>query len=207
MEIKVLNLKGEEGKTLQLAESVFGVKPQRTFLHEVVVAALANRRRGTADTKGRGAVSGGGHKPWKQKHTGRARAGSIRSPLWRKGGIAFGPHPRSYRQDLPKAKLRMALRQALSARAAAGGLQVVEALRLEPPKTSALAAILKALQAPARSLLVLDQADAALARAGRNLAGLRLAQAADLNAYDVLNCRRLVMTEAALHAVTQRAGG
>jgi large subunit ribosomal protein L4 len=204
MDTKVLNMKGEEVKSLKLSDAVFGVKPKITFLHEVVIATLANRRSGSAETLRRGEVSGGGRKPWKQKHTGRARAGSNRSGLWRKGGVIFGPHARSYRQYLGKTKLRAALTQALSARVSEGALQVVDSLSIEKPKTSSLAAILNALKVPyKKSLVVLDAKNAALTQAGHNLAGVTLTQAADLNAYDVLNCHRIIITEAALNALTK----
>ena len=204
MDTKVLNAKGEEVKTLKLSDKVFGVKPQTTLLHEVVTATLANRRRGTAETLRRGEVSGGGHKPWKQKHTGRARAGSNRSPLWRKGGIIFGPHNRSYRQYLPKTKRHIALAQALSACAAGGQLQVVDSLKLAKPKTSEFATILNALKIPyKKSLVVIEAKDAVLTRAGQNLEGVRVAHVSELNAFDVLKAHRLIITEAAVAALTK----
>ena len=204
MDTKVLNAKGEEVKSLKLSEKVFGVKPKTTFLHEVVIATLANRRSGTAETLRRGEVSGGGRKPWKQKHTGRARAGSNRSGLWRKGGIIFGPHIRSYRQYLGKTKRRAALVQALSLCASGGSLQVIDSLKLAKPKTSEFAGILNALKIPyKKALVVIEAQDAALTQAGQNLAGLRVAQVSELNAYDVLKSHRLVITEAALNALTK----
>jgi len=204
METKVLNTQGKEVKTLKLSEAVFGVKPKITFLHEVVIATLANRRSGTAETLRRGEVSGGGRKPWKQKGTGRARAGSNRSGLWRKGGIIFGPHARSYRQYLGKVKRHAALVQALSARHAEGALQVIDSLSIEKPKTAALAAILNALKVPfKKSLIVVEAQNAALTKACRNLEGVILVVPGDLNAYDVLKANRLVMTEAALNVLTK----
>jgi large subunit ribosomal protein L4 len=204
METKVLNAQGKEVKTLKLSEAVFGVKPKTTFLHEVVIATLANRRAGSAETLRRGEVSGGGRKPWKQKHTGRARAGSNRSGLWRKGGIIFGPHARSYRQFLGKVKRRAALTQALSLRQSEGALQVIDSLAIEKPKTAALAAILNALKVPyKKSLIVLDAQNAALTKAGRNLEGVLFVVPGDLNAYDVLKANRLVITEAALALLTK----
>jgi large subunit ribosomal protein L4 len=204
METKVLNAQGKEVKTLKLDAKVFGVKPKVTFLHEVVIATLANRRAGSAETLRRGEVSGGGRKPWKQKHTGRARSGSNRSGLWRKGGVIFGPHARSYRQYLGKAKRNLALIQALSLRHAEGAIQVVDGLAVGKPKTAEFAAILNALKVPfKKSLVVLDAHNAALTQAGRNLEGVLLVLPSDLNAYDVLKANRLVITEAALNALTK----
>src|ERR1035437_646893 len=138
METKLLNLKGIEVGSCDMPETIFSVKPDKHFLHEIVKHYLANKHRGTACTKTRAEISGGGKKPWKQKGTGRARSGSTRSPIWRKGGVVFGPKPRSYRQYLPHQKLRQGLIEALSARYAEGAVLVMENLALEAAKTSAL---------------------------------------------------------------------
>lgn len=204
MEADVLNLKGEAVGKVELPEKVFGLRPDPRFLHEAVVAAEANQRRGTAHTKTRAEVSGGGKKPWRQKGTGRARQGSIRSPIWRKGGVAFGPRTRSWRQEAPKRKTRLALAQALSARALDGGVRVVESLALDGAKTKQVAELLKAIQASPRSLLVTEQYDAHLVRAARNVKGLKVALAAHLNARDVLACRNLVLTKAAVEKISPR---
>jgi large subunit ribosomal protein L4 len=144
------------------------------LIHEVVTAYLANQRRGTHSTKTRGEVSGGGLKPWKQKHTGNARAGSIRSPLWRHGGITFGPKPRSYVQAVPPAKRRLALRAVLSSFAADGKLTVVDQFSVAEPKTKHVAAMVAALKLGPKSIVVVDDITPVLDRAARNLAGLRL---------------------------------
>lgn len=204
MEAKILNLKGENVGKVELPETVFGVKPMKGFLHEVVTAYEANQRGGTAHTKTRSEVRGGGRKPWKQKHTGRARHGSIRSPLWRKGGVVFGPRHHSYRQDLPPRKAKLALAQALTARAADGSLRVVDSLALDGAKTKQVAALLKALNAGERSLLVTEQYDENLARASRNIATVRVTLVAHLNAYEVLACRSLIITRAALEKLAPR---
>ncbi|HAH07638.1 MAG TPA: 50S ribosomal protein L4 [Elusimicrobia bacterium] len=205
MESQLLNQKGEKIGKVELPEAVFGLRPSPQFLHEVVTASEANRRAGTAHTKTRAEVSGGGRKPWKQKHTGRARHGSTRSPLWRKGGVVFGPRTRSYRQELPQAKRRLALAQALSARAQDGSLRVVDSLALDGAKTKQVAQMLKALKAEKRTLLVADQHDQNLIRASRNIAEVKILLVAHLNALEVLGCRNLILTKAALEKLGAKA--
>ncbi len=198
MDIALLNMKGEEVGKVGLPEAVFGRKPSPEFLHEVSTAYLANQRQGDAHTKTRSEVRGGGRKPWKQKHTGRARAGSIRSPLWRKGGVVGGPRHRSWRQETPKRKNRQALLQALSVRAGDGSIRIVENLALDGAKTKQVAALLRALKADPRSLVVTDQHDENLIRASRNISEMKVMLVAHLNAYEVLSCRNLIITRAAL---------
>lgn len=197
METKLLNIQGKEQGTVNLPEALFGKKPNPTFLHEVVTAFLANQRSGTADVKTRGEVSGTGKKPWKQKGTGRARHGSMRSPIWRHGGVAFGPTPRSFRQDLPVAKRRLALAQALTAKLNSDSVVVLESFDLKEPKTKAVAQVLKTLDAGKKPLIV-SLTDATLEKAGRNIAGVTQMVPADLNAYVVLNCSKIIFTKEAL---------
>jgi large subunit ribosomal protein L4 len=204
MKKSLLNLKGEEVGTVELADAIFGVKPQSTLLHEVTSIFQANQRLGTAHTKTRADVSGGGIKPWRQKGTGRARHGSIRSPIWRTGGVAFGPRKHSYRQELPRRKARKALQHALSARAQDDSLRVVEAMQLDGGKTKQVAEMLTALKADKRSLIVVDQADAALARAARNIPGLKIRVASHLNAYEVLAPRNIIITKGALEKLAPK---
>ena len=142
METKVLDIKGKEIGTCALPDSLFAVKANPTFLHEVITAFLANQRSGTADTKTRSEVSGTGKKPWKQKGTGRARQGSLRAPQFRHGGVAFGPTPHSFRQYLPVAKRRAAVAQSLSAKFAEGNIVVLDSLTIKEPKTKAFAEVL-----------------------------------------------------------------
>lgn len=205
MESQLLNQKGEKIGKVELPEAVFGLRPSPEFLHEVVTASEANRRAGTAHTKTRSEVSGGGRKPWKQKHTGRARHGSIRSPLWRKGGVVFGPRTRSFRLDMPQAKRRLALAQALSARAQDGSLRVVDSFALDGAKTKQVSQMLKALKAERRTLLVSDQHDESLVRASRNLQQVEVRLVAHLNALEVLGCRNLILTKAALEKLGSKA--
>lgn len=205
MEAQLINLKGEEIGKVQLKEALFASKPRPQFLHEFVTVYEANQRRGTANTKTRSEVSGGGKKPWKQKHTGRARAGSTRSPLWRHGGVTFGPRSGRVRLEIPRRKARMALAQALAARLADGRIMFVDSLSIEEPKTKAVARILKQLKCDGRgTLLVLDRSDERLSLAGRNIPGLAIRLAADLNAYAVLQSRRIVMTQPALEKLSAR---
>jgi len=207
VQAKVLNLKGEEVGTVELPADVFGAKPSRHFLHEAVTAYLNNERAWTAHTKTRAEVSGGGRKPWVQKHTGRARAGSIRSPLWRKGGTTFGPRfvdPALKRMALPRKKARLALVQALSARAADGGLKIIDSMPLEGAKTKPVAQALRRLGAEGKTLIVVDQRDANLAAASRNIAGCRVMLASHLNAREILAARGIVVTRAALEKIRPR---
>lgn len=205
MEAKILDVSGKEVGQVALPETIFGHKPSRRFLHEYVTVYLANQRTYGAHTKSRSEVSGGGRKPWKQKHTGRARAGSTRSPLWRHGGITFGPrYAGKPHRDMPRQKAKIALAQALAARFADGGIVFVDKLAVEAPKTKSVAAILKQLGCAGSVLIVLDQPDQALARASRNIPDVEIKLAADLNAYVVLRCRKLVVTQPALEKLGAR---
>lgn len=195
MQIEVLNKEGKKVGSCELPEALFGQKPEPHFLHEVVTAYLANQRSGTHSTKTRGEVSGGGKKPWKQKHTGRARQGSNRSPIWRHGGITFGPKPHSYRQELTETKKRLALAQALSAKYSEGNIVVVDAFGVDKPKTAIMSAVLETLKGGRRPLLVNSAVDKAMKTAGKNIQGLHLCLAGDLNAYTVLNASRVIITK------------
>lgn len=204
MEAKLLNVKGEEVGKVELKDKIFGQKPVPEFLHEFVTVYEANQRQGTAHTKTKSEVSGSGKKPWKQKHTGRARAGMIRSPLWRHGGITFGPREGKVRLEMPRAKSRQALAQALAARNAAGGIVFVDAIALEEAKTKRLAVILKALNCQGRTVLVVDAPSEALTRAARNIPDVAVMLAGDLNAYAVLRSRKLVIVKPALEKLGAR---
>lgn len=205
--LDVFNTKGQKAGSVELVDAVFKVKAPSTLIHEVVTAYLANQRRGTHSTKTRGEVSGGGLKPWKQKHTGNARAGSIRSPLWRHGGIIFGPKPRSYVQAVPPAKRRLALRAVLSSFAADRKLTVVDQFSVTEPKTKNVAAMVAALKLGPKAIVVVDDITPTLERASRNLAGLRLVRARDLTSYTALLADQLVFTKAALDQITARLDG
>jgi len=175
------------------------------LLHAAVHSQLAARRAGTAATKTKGLVSGGGKKPWRQKGTGRARAGSIRSPLWAGGGTIFGPQPRDYAYRLPKTARKAALRAALASRHTAGTLLVVDDLRLPEPKTKRMIECLRGLGLEGESVLVvIAHPDDAVQRAARNLPGVKVLLAGGLNVYDVLGHAALVMTREALERVVAR---
>ncbi|HOX23774.1 MAG TPA: 50S ribosomal protein L4 [Elusimicrobiales bacterium] len=204
METSVLNAQGKETGKCELPESLFGLKADRHLLHEAVTAYLANQRKGCACTKTRSEVSGGGKKPWKQKGTGRARQGSTRSPIWRHGGVTFGPKPRSYRQELPIAKRRLALAHALSAKQAGGHVIVLDKLSISQPKTAELYDILAALNAGRKPVLV-SSPDANVSRAAKNVPGLICCRPADLNAYTVLSGSRIIITKDSLGSLKPAA--
>jgi large subunit ribosomal protein L4 len=203
METKLLNIKGAEVGTATLP-AAFTVETDQHFLHEIVNYYLANKHRGTACTKTRSEVSGGGRKPWKQKGTGRARQGSTRSPIWRKGGVVFGPKPRSYRQYLPKQKLNAGLFQALSFRVAEGAVYIIENLDLENPKTSELKELEKKLAAKT-VLFISEKNEKNFSQASRNIPGFGLCLAKNMNAYEALRNQKIVITAAALKEMEGRA--
>ncbi|MCC6176750.1 MAG: 50S ribosomal protein L4 [Chloroflexi bacterium] len=202
--VPVKNLRGEVIGSVELDDSVFGIKPNRAVVHQAVVAQLANQRKGTHDTKTRGEVRGGTHKMWRQKGTGRARQGDRRAPHWTGGGVVFGPHPRSYHKDLPRKMRRLAMKSALSARVAEQALTVVDELALPEAKTREMRGVLQALGLAKGALIVLPQRDEATYRAARNLEDVRMVTPANLNLLDVLKFRHLVLTRSAADALTQR---
>ena len=193
---------------VSLSDAVFGVPVRPHLLHAASVMQLAGRRAGTAATKGRSAVRGGGKKPWKQKGTGRARAGTRRSPLWVGGGTVFGPTPRSYAYRVPRKVARAALRGALSDKAAAGQVHVLEGLALERPSTKGLLAALAGLGVGAgrRTLLVVPGTDPVVARSARNLPGLTLRAPEGLTVVEVVAADALVFTREALGRVEEGLG-
>lgn len=194
MNIEVKNIQGESVDKIEIQDDVFGVPMNSALMHQVVVGQLANARQGTAKAKTRSEVSGGGRKPRPQKHTGSSRQGSIRSPLWKGGGVTFGPAPQSYRQRTPKKMRRAAIRMALSDKVEAGNLIVLQDLALESPKTKDFVAMMQALGLERSVLLVGDGVDHDALRAGRNVQGVDMLPADLLNAVDVLNHRTLIMT-------------
>lgn len=184
--IKLRTSAGAEKGSVDLADEIFGIEPNVPVMHQVVTAQLAARRAGTQSTKTRAEVAGGGAKPWKQKGTGRARAGSIRAPQWRGGGVALGPKPRKYDQKTPKKMKRLALRSALSDRAAEDKVVVVSEWAFEAPSTKAGAAALAALGVSGRTLIVVDPTDVVAYKSFRNLPGVHVITPGELNTYDVL---------------------
>lgn len=186
---------------VNLDADVFGVEPNIPVLHQVVTAQLAAARSGTASTKTRSDVRGGGRKPWRQKGLGRARQGSIRAPQWVGGGVVFGPHPRDYSQRTPKKMKKLALRSALSARAGEGGIKVVETLDWTEPKTKTARALLASLEATGKVLVVLGPTDKVAERSFRNLPQVVVTRSGQLNAYDVLWAETVLFTTDTLGSV------
>jgi large subunit ribosomal protein L4 len=202
--VDVKNIKGEVVGSFDLDDRVFGVEPNEAVVHQVVVAQLANQRKGTADTKTRGEVRGGTHKMWRQKGTGRARQGDRRAPHWRGGGVVFGPHPRSYHKDVPRKMRRVAMKSALSARLAESALTVVDDLVLEAAKTREMRGLMVALGLGRSALIVVAERNEDMTRATRNLPEVRTVTPGSLNLLDVLKFRHLVMTRPAVEALTEQ---
>jgi large subunit ribosomal protein L4 len=202
-QIDIRNLNNEKVGTMELSERLFGAAVNKSLLHETVVMQRAAMRQGTASTKTRGEVSGGGKKPWRQKGTGRARAGSNRSPIWRGGAIIFGPRPRDYGYGFPKKKYRAALQGALSAKFAAGEVLVLDRLDGGTPKTGELADRFKALGLTRRVLVVVDGSEETFERAARNLPQVELITVPRLNVYDVLAHRHLVIPKTVIERMQE----
>jgi len=205
--VAVYNQEGATVGEITLSDAVFGAEVNTGLLHEAVQSYLANQRQGTSDTKTRAEVSGGGRKPWKQKGTGRARAGSTRSPNWRHGGVAFGPHPRDYSWSLNKKAKRVALRQALSAKVAAGDVIVLDSISIEVPKTKMVAIMLEKLNASGKkAYIVTAEGDANVYKSARNIPGVNSNAARNLNVYEVLYAGKLVLTKDAVAKVEEVLG-
>jgi large subunit ribosomal protein L4 len=190
-------LKGD----VKLDPAVFGVEPNVPVMHQVVTAQLSAARSGTASTKTRSEVRGGGRKPWRQKGLGRARHGSIRSPQWVGGGVVFGPHPRDYSQRTPKKMKKLALRGALSARASEGAIKIVETLDWAEPKTKTASGLLKAIGAGRKALIVLGPTDRVAERSFRNLSQVAITRSGQLSAHDVLWAETVLFTTDTLGSV------
>ncbi|MGE5484400.1 MAG: 50S ribosomal protein L4 [Ignavibacteriales bacterium] len=199
--VDVLDTSGAKVGEMDLSDSIFGVDINEHLMHTVVRMHLDNSRVGTADTLTRAEVSGGGRKPWRQKGTGRARQGTIRSPLWRKGGVVFGPHPRDFGFTIPKKAKRLALKSALTAKLQAGGMIVVNELTLSEPKTKEMIRILANLNASKSALVVTADPDEVVAKSLRNIQGVSNLVAQNLNVYDLLNHDKLVITRDAVARV------
>lgn len=200
MNVEVLDTNGSKVSELSLNDAVFSGEVKEHLFYEVVKMQLANKRSGTASTKTKGEVSGGGIKPWKQKGTGRARSGSNRSPLWRHGGTVFGPHPRDYSYKLPKKVMKEALKNALRLRLQEGKLKVLSSIELNEPKTKAALDLLKK-HGFENALIVIDGPNRNLELAVRNLKDFQVQKAGGLNVYDILSYDNLVMTRGALEKV------
>lgn len=206
-EIEVKDISNKKKGSITLPEEVFGLSARKDILHDSVLNFLANQRQGTHATKTKGLVSGGGKKPWKQKHTGRARAGSNRSPLWRGGGTIFGPQPRDYSYKLPKNFKKRALSEALSAKFSDGGITVVDRIAIEKPKTKDMVKVLQGLGLEGKSVLILlPEKDENIILSARNIQGVKVRRAADLNPYEILTHEMIVSTKEAIDKISEVCG-
>ena len=201
--IKVLNMAGAEVGTVELNDSIFGIEPNTAVVHEVVKNHLANCRQGTQSALTRAEVSGGGKKPWRQKGTGHARQGSTRAPQWTHGGIVFAPKPRSYSYVLNKKVKRLAMKSALSAKAAAGEIIVIDSIKMDSIKTKDFRAFLNAVKADGKSLVVTPAKDEIVVKSARNIPGVQTSMANLINVYDILKAKYLVLDKEALTVIEE----
>ncbi|MBE6712823.1 MAG: 50S ribosomal protein L4 [Ruminococcaceae bacterium] len=201
--VKVYDMAGQVTGEIALSEELFGAEVNKSVLHSVVRAYLINQRQGTQSTKTRSEVSGGGKKPWKQKGTGRARQGSTRSPQWTHGGIALGPKPRTFHVSVNKKVKRIALRSALSAKLADNEIFVVEGLKATEFKTRPMVEMLRALDAERKPLVVLPEVDKMTIKSFANIPGAATCQANNLNVYQILNHRKLVISKESVEVMEE----
>ena len=198
----VFNMAGQQVGEIELSEAVFGIEPNQAVVHEVVKNHLANCRQGTQSALTRAEVSGGGKKPWRQKGTGHARQGSTRAPQWTHGGIVFAPKPRTYRYTLNKKVKRLALKSALSAKAAEGAIIVVDGLKLDEIKTKAMKQFLDSVNVT-KSVVITPEADDIIVKSTRNIPGVVTTTAKILSVYDIVNAKQLVIDKAALAIIEE----
>ncbi|MCK4460674.1 MAG: 50S ribosomal protein L4 [candidate division Zixibacteria bacterium] len=202
MNVKVFNQNGEEVGTADLKPELFDIEPNEAVVHQYIVNLLARRRQGNASTRGRSEVRGGGRKPWRQKGTGRARAGTIRSPLWRGGGIVFGPKPRDYGSNMPRKMKRLAIRSVFSDKARSERIKILDKIELDQIRTKAVVDMMTKLDLEGRKCLVLDEGrNDKLALSCRNLPKVQYLRAALANGYDLLNADYVLITKAGLDKV------
>ena len=201
--VQVFNQEGKKTSKMELADSVFGIEPNANAMHLAVVSYLANQRQGTQSTLTRSEVRGGGAKPWRQKGTGRARQGSIRSPQWTHGGIALGPKPRKYKVSLNKKVRRLAMKSALSSKVAAGEMIVVNKIELNEIKTKSMIDILTALKTAKKTLIVTNEVDEKIYKSARNIEGVKVVTANTICVYDILNCDSFVVLKDAAKTIEE----
>lgn len=202
----VLNIEGEKVGELDLNDAIFAQEFNEATVHNVVLMQLANKRQGTHSTKTRAEVSGGGKKPWRQKGTGRARVGSSRNPIWRKGGIAFGPRPKDYSYTMPKKARRVAMKSVLSDKLATDSLIILEGLGMDQPKTKEMIRILENLKVESRALVVTAQSDANVVKSASNIPKVETSFAGSLNVYDILVADKLIVTQDAIKMIEEVLG-
>jgi large subunit ribosomal protein L4 len=206
MEAKIFNQSGEEVGSIQIADYIFGIEPNVPVMHQAMVRQQANARLGTSNTLRRGEVAGSTRKLYRQKGTGRARAGSVRAPNRKGGGVAHGPHPRSYRQAMPRKMRRLAVRSALSAKFAADEIRFVEGWSFERPRTKDFISSLSLLKLDGKTLLVLDRKDEIIQKSANNVAGVKTLLAHYLNVIDLLNFDNVVISRAAVGVIESYLG-
>ncbi|QQZ09550.1 50S ribosomal protein L4 [Heyndrickxia vini] len=204
--VALYNQNGSKVGDIELNDSVFGIEPNNNVIFDAVVMQRASLRQGTSKVKNRSEVRGGGRKPWRQKGTGRARQGSIRSPQWRGGGTVFGPVPRSYSYKLPKKVRRLAIKSALSSKVLEEKILVLETLTFDAPKTKEFAAVLKNLSVGKKALVVTDGSDVNVALSARNIPGITVVDANGVNVLDVVSHDQLIITKAAVEKVEEVLG-
>ena len=200
--VGVFNKEGNKVADMELNESVFAAEINEYALHQVVVALLANKRQGTQSTKTRSEVRGGGIKPWRQKGTGRARQGSIRSPQWIKGGIVFAPKPRDYRVSVPKSMRKVAMKSALTSKVQDNQMIVLDSLNFEAPKTKNVVEMLKALEAN-KALIITAESNEVVYKSARNIQGISIIPANNINVYDLLKYEKLIITKDAVSKIEE----
>ena len=201
--IDVYNIEGKKVSDIELADSVFGIEPSEKIVHSVLVNYMANQRQGTSNTKTRAEVSGGGRKPWKQKGTGRARQGSIRSPQWFKGGIALGPKPRDYSYRVNKKERRLAVRSVLSSKVLENNLVVVDSMNFDAIKTKNMVSALNNLKVEGKTLIVLPEKNENVQKSARNIEGVKTSLVNTINVYDLLKYNKLVLTVDAVKSLEE----
>ena len=201
--VQVVDMQGKKVSSVDLADSIFGIEPNAAVMHMMVVSYLANQRQGTQSALTRSEVSGGGRKPWRQKGTGRARQGSTRSPQWYHGGVVFAPKPRDYRFSVNKKVKRLAMKSALSAKAQAEEIIVIDKIEFDEIKTAKAAEMLKAIGSERKALIVLPEVDEKVIKSARNIPGVKTAQVNELNVYDILNADKLIIAKDALTKIEE----
>ncbi|WP_069650742.1 50S ribosomal protein L4 [Caloranaerobacter ferrireducens] len=201
--VALYNVSGQQIGDIELSDSVFGVEINEHVLYEAVKNHLANRRQGTQSAKTRSEVRGGGRKPWRQKGTGRARHGSIRSPIWKGGGVVFAPKPRDYSYKLPKKIKRLAMKSALSSKVVNGEIIVLDELKMDRPKTKDMVSILNNLNSNKKALIVMSEKDENVVKSARNIQGVSTTLVNTLNVYDILNCDSFIITKDAVRKVEE----
>ena len=206
MQVPLMNMQGQEVGAVELPDEIFNTEVNEAVMHQALVRQLANKRLGTHKTKTRGQVRGGGRKPWRQKGTGRARQGSIRAPQWRGGGTVFGPQPRSYAKRMPRKMRRLALRSALTVKAQAQDIIVLDELSMEAPRTKAMAAMIDALGVERKALILLPEANENVELSARNLPHVKTLRANYLNVRDLLGYQKIVMPQQAIEVIAAFLG-